>query len=223
MSEQPHSRAWYARLAAELGGYCHPWIRVLDGPDPELIFDTTLQTLLHPATRVLEAGCGHGPDALRFGGQCARWVAYDRQPELLELARAGAPHAVCHLWDGKGEVPQGLCGPFDLIVSRRGPTSVIDHLPAVAASDARFLYVGPRLDVPRVSERLAAVAWTIQAEWRVSVRAWAPTWDDWQTRCGFMTEPALREDWDAHATERGMPYREERYIVLAGPGGGPLP
>ncbi|GGL70579.1 hypothetical protein GCM10010840_05910 [Deinococcus aerolatus] len=216
MSDVPHSRAWYARLARELGGFRHPWTRTLDGPDPELAFGALLAGHLTPHTRVLEAGCGHGPDAARFGRQCARWVAYDWLPELLEQARSNAPHAEFHLWDGKGEVPMGLRGPFDLIVSRRGPTSVIRHLPAVAAPDARFLYVGPRLDMPQVPERLAAVGWAILAEWRVSVRARIPTWADWQTRCEWMGETASREDWDAHAGARGRPYHEERYMVLAG-------
>ncbi|CAM3250469.1 Methyltransferase domain-containing protein [Deinococcus saxicola] len=216
MTDPPHSRAWYARLAHELGGYRHPWSRVLDGPDPELTFDALLLEHLHPQTCVLEAGCGHGPDAARFGNECARWVAYDRQPELLELACTNAPEAEFYLWDGKGEVPSALSGPFDLIVSRRGPTSVIHHLNAVAAPNARFLYIGPRLDGPRVPERLAAVGWAMLGEWRVSVRAWIPSWADWQTRCEFMGETASREDWDAQAGARGMPYREQRYIVLAG-------
>ncbi len=144
---------------------------MLDGPDPKLTFDTLLLEHLHPDTRVLEAGCSHGPDAAHFGSECARWVVYDRQPELLELARFNAPEAEFHLWDGKGEVPAELRGPFDLIVSRRGPTSVIDHLNTVATPNARFLYIGPRLDVPRVPERLAAVGWAILGEWRMSVRA----------------------------------------------------
>jgi SAM-dependent methyltransferase len=216
VTELPHSRAWYARLARELGGYRHPWTRVLDGPDPELTFDALLLEYLHPDTRVLEAGCGHGPDAARFSSECARWVAYDWLPELLELARANAPAAEFHLWDGKGEVPTDLRGPFDLIVSRRGPTSVIDHLNAVAAPNARFLYVGPRLDVPRVPERLKSVGWASLGEWCISVQAWMPQWADWQTRCEFMGETARRADWDAYANARGMPYREERYVVLAG-------
>lgn len=222
MTTQPHSREWYARLARELGGSRHPWTRVLDGPDPELTFDALLADLLRPETRVLEAGCGHGPDALRFGGQCVRWAAYDRQPELLDVARATAPHAEFHLWDGKGKVPPVLHGPFDLIVSRRGPTSVIHHLNAMAAPDARFLYVGPRLEVPRVPKRLAAVGWELLGEWRVSVRAWTPQWADWQIRREFMGGAARREDWDAQATERGMPYREERYVALAGWASAPI-
>lgn len=215
MNEVPRSREWYGRLARELGGYRHPWARVLDGPDPEGIFDALLVGLLTPHTRVLEAGCGHGPDAARFGPAGARWVGYDFTPELLELARVNAPEAEFHLWDGRGEVPPTLRGPFDLIVSRRGPTSVIPHLPVLAAPDARFVYVGQTLDAPQVPERLGQIGWDVLGEWRVSVRAWVPTWADWEVRCSFMGIEAIRTDWDAHATPRGMPYREERYVVLA--------
>ncbi|WP_245808510.1 hypothetical protein [Deinococcus hopiensis] len=101
-------------------------------------------------------------------------------------------------------------------MSRRGPTSVILHLPAVTAPGARFLYVGPELEVPRVPERLTAVGWRVLAEYRVSVRAWAPIWEDWATHCEWQGEAARREDWEQRAAARGLAYREERYVVLAG-------
>ena len=216
MPEPLHSREFYARLARDLGGYFHPWQRALAGPNPELLLDVLLTSLLTPETRVLEAGCGHGLDAARFGGGAACWAAYDFVPEMVELARRNAPHAQFFEWNGKSGVPDGLRGPFDLIVSRRGPTSVILRLNELAAPGARFLYVGPRLEVPQVPERLAAVGWAVLSESRVSVQAFAPTWVDWQTRCAFMGEPAHRADWDRCATAKGLPYREERYIVLAG-------
>ncbi|RJF71840.1 class I SAM-dependent methyltransferase [Deinococcus cavernae] len=219
MPDSLHSRAGYARLARELGGYFHPWQRELGGPDPELTFDVMLTSLLTPQTRVLEAGCGHGLDAARFGPDSAGWAAYDFVPEMLERARKNAPHAQFFEWNGKTGVPEGMQGPFDLIVSRRGPTSAILRLNELAAPDARFLYVGPRLEVPQVPERLAAVNWAILSEWRVSVQAFAPTWEDWQTRGAFMGEAAHRADWDRCATAKGLPYREERYIVLAGRSG----
>lgn len=213
-----HSREGYARLARELAGYAHPWRRELRGPDPELTFDLLLSSLLTPQTRVLEAGCGHGPDARRFGPLAASWTAYDFIPEFLERARREAPHAHFHEWNGRGAVPAGLRGPFDLIVSRRGPTSVILRLPELAAPGAHFLYVGPCRHVPQVPERLAQVGWTVLGEWQASVRAVVPTWEDWVTRCRFMDEAARPEEWAARATPRGLPCQEERHIVLAGPG-----
>ncbi|GGB75410.1 class I SAM-dependent methyltransferase [Deinococcus soli (ex Cha et al. 2016)] len=212
---KPHSREWYARLACELGGYRHPWARVLDGPDPELTFDALLAERLGTGVRVLEAGCGHGPDAARFASGVGRWAAFDSVPELVTQARGNAPHADIHEWNAKGDVPPGLRGPFDLIVSRRGPTSVILRLPELAAPSAEFLCVGPRLDVPQVPGRLAAMGWEVRGEWRVSVRARVPTRQDWAIRCEWMTEPERIPEWEGHAGPDGLPYREERYVVLA--------
>ena len=212
---EPHSREWYALQARLHGGYVHPWARLLDGPEPETTFTALLESLLGPAVRVLEAGCGHGPDAARYAAQVACWTAYDRQPELLELAAANAPAAKLVLWDGKDGIPSELKAPHDLIVSRRGPTSVIPHLPAVAAPGARFLYVGPGLDVPQVGTRLADIGWAVLGEWRERVRGWLPTPEDDRLRREFMNlspDPSL---WQRQATARGLPYFEERYTVLA--------
>ena len=212
---EPHSREWYALQARERGGYFHPWNRTLDGPDPEDTYTALLKSLLTPEVRVLEAGCGHGPDAVRYAGQAASWSAYDRQPELLELARRNAPEADFTLWDGRGEVPEALSIPFDLIVSRRGPTGVILRLPTLAAPGARFLYVGPRLEVPEVPERLKRIGWAVLAEWRTRVRAWLPSEADAELRGEFMNEPAVPGHWRRAATGRGLAYFEERYTVLA--------
>ena len=212
---EPHSRGWYALQARERGGYFHPWKRILDGPDPETTFTALLEGLLSPAVRVLEAGCGHGPDAARYAAQVARWTVHDRQPELLELAAANAADATVVLWDGRGSLPAGLRGPHDLIVSRRGPTSVIPHLPTVAAPGARFLYVGPGLDVPQVGTRLADIGWAMLGEWRERVRAWLPSEADYRLRCEFMNMAPNPSVWQQEATERGLSYFEERYTVLA--------
>lgn len=212
---EPHSRAWYARQAEKHGGYVHPWKRRLDGPEPEATFGSLLESLLASGVRVLEAGCGHGPDATRYAGHAASWTAYDHQPELLALARRNAPAAHLHLWDGRVPVPAALGGPFDLIMSRRGPTGVILHLPALAAPGARFLYVGPELDVPQVSARLSEIGWAVLGEWRERVLGWLPTEEDYLLRCEFMNRTPDPDLWKT-ATERGLPYFEERYTVLAG-------
>lgn len=211
----PHSRAWYAEQARTRGGYLHPWARELDGPDPEGLFDTLLDNLLTPETRVLEAGCGHGPDAARFGARVARWTGYDRQPELLDLARVRAPQAEFVPWDGKSTPPLEFDLPFDLIVSRRGPTSVVPHLPALAAPGAHYLYVGPGWDVPRHRERLQAVGWATLFEAHTRTRAWLPTEADYALMCEFNNLEADPAHWQAGATPRGLAYVEERVTVLA--------
>jgi hypothetical protein len=219
---QPHSREWYAQIARELGTYQHPWTRHLDGPDPELTYDALLSTFLTPDMWVLEAGCADGKDAARFGPHVAGWVGYDREPGFLDAARRGAPNAAFAIWDGQGEVPGALRGPFHLIVSRRGPTSVIDHLPALAAPGARFLYVGPdalAVHLHRAPvlarDRLDAVGWTVLGEWSLQVRAWLPTEDDDRNRSAFLGEDHDAERWASQAEARGRSYWEERSVLLA--------
>ena len=171
---KPHSREWYFKLARDLGTYGHPWTRHIDGPDPELIYDALLSNLLAGGMWVLEAGCADGRDAARFGSYAAAWTGYDREEEFVRLARQKVPQAAFAVWDGKSELSLMLRGPYDLIVSRRGPTSVIDHLPEVAAPEARFLYVGPTFDVPSVPEKLSAIGWQVLGEWRTRVPASLP-------------------------------------------------
>jgi len=113
-------------------------------------------------------------------------------------------------------VPGTLLGPHDLIVCRRGPTSVIRHLPVLGAPDARFLYVGPRLEVPLVTERLNETGWRVLGEWRTRSLVWLPTEDDVRLRCEFMGERHDPERWARESTPRGLPVYEERYTVLAG-------
>ncbi|AWN24357.1 SAM-dependent methyltransferase [Deinococcus irradiatisoli] len=212
---KPHSREWYAKLARDLGTYGQPWKRHIDGPDPELIYDALLSNLLGGGMWVLEAGCADGRDAARFGSYAAAWTGYDREEAFIRLAKQQAPQAAFAVWDGQSEVPLMLRGPYDLIVSRRGPTSVIDHLPAVAAPEARFLYVGPALNVPQVPEKLGAIGWQVLGEWRTQVRAWLPTEEADRARSAFLGEPHDPERWEREAEERGRAYWEERLTVLA--------
>ena len=214
---QPHSREWYAQIARELGTYQHPWTRHLDGPDPELTYDALLSAVLSGDMWVLEAGCADGKDAARFGPHASAWVGYDREPGFLDAAQQNAPDAAFTVWDGKGEIPSALRGPFDLIVSRRGPTSVIDHLSALAAPGARFLYVGPdALNAPALARAcLEAIGWTVLGEWSLRVRAWLPTEDDDRARSAFLGEDHDPERWAATAETRGRAYWEERSVLLA--------
>ena len=202
-------------MARELGDYQHAWKRHTDGPDPELIYDALLSNLLAGGMWVLEAGCADGKDAARFGPFASAWIGYDREPGFIQTARLHAPQAAFAVWDGEDEVPAALRGPFDLIVSRRGPSSVIDHLPDLAAPEARFLYVGPALNVPQVPEKLSAIGWTVLGEWRNRVRSWLPSENDDRARSEFLGEDHDPERWEREAEARGRAYWEERYTVLA--------
>lgn len=76
MTLKPHSRAWYAHLAAETGVYDYPWTQVLSAPSAETLFDTLLEDLLTPEAHVLEAGCGYGRDAQRFAGRVQSYTGF---------------------------------------------------------------------------------------------------------------------------------------------------
>jgi SAM-dependent methyltransferase len=127
---QPQSRAWLQHLAKTQGGYFYPWSQTLEASGGEQHFDALLESLLAPQTHVLEAGCAEGKDAARFGSKVASWTGYDFVPEFLELARQNVPSTEFVYWhSSKQPTPKSLQNHFDLVVSRRGPTSVIDHLP----------------------------------------------------------------------------------------------
>ncbi len=135
---KPHSRAWYVQLAAQTGIYEYPWTQVLSAPSGETLFDALLEELLTPEAHMLEAGCGHGRDAQRYAGRVQSYTGYDFTPVYVARARENVPEAEFVLWDSSCEpVPESFERRFDLVFSRRGPTSVVLHLPELCAPGAR--------------------------------------------------------------------------------------
>ena len=135
---------------------------MLSTPSGEVLFDTLLETLLTPEAHVLEAGCGHGRDAQRYAGWVQSYTGYDFTPAYVARARENVPEAEFVVWDSSREsVPESFKGRFDLVVSRRGPTSVILHLAELCAPGARVLCIHPEDGSveARVGERLAGSVW----------------------------------------------------------------
>jgi SAM-dependent methyltransferase len=161
---KPHSRAWYETRGAD---YVYPWRQVLLGVSGESLFDDVLSRQLTKDCVVLEAGCAGGRDTQRFAPEVHHWVGYDFVSRFLLTARArNIPNASFVTWHSSKEVlPQAMPKrvPFDLIVSRRGPTSVIRHLSQIAAKHSRFIYVGPGgVDLLEdVRGELATVSWHV--------------------------------------------------------------
>jgi len=146
---EPHSRAWYAQLAAETGAYKYPWTQVLSAPSGEILFDGLLEELLTPERHVLEAGCGHGRDAQRYAHRVGSYTGYDFTSAFVARARWNVPQAEFVLWDSSREpTPETFKRRFDLVVSRRGPTSVILHLRELCVPDAYVLLALPRFTAP---------------------------------------------------------------------------
>lgn len=181
------------------------------------MYTRVLEAHLGAATRVLEAGCGHGPDARTYAGRVARWVGYDFASGFLATARREVPNAEFVRWHSGREAPPGvLRPPFDLVVSRRGPTSVIDHLRVLTAPNAAFLYVGPGGEAlaAHVRSRLAAVGLAPSEEWLVRANGFLPTFEDDAAWCEYNGLAASRDLWAAEQTDAGFPFVEERFVCL---------
>ena len=130
------------------------------------------------------------------------------------------PNATFIDWDsGHEDIPAQISAraPFDLIVSRRGPTSVIQHLPALAAADSHFLYAGPR-DADLLEEiavKLKVVNW--QVTWSAVTRAhgFLPTFEDYALYSECNALPVSRVAFGAMTTARGFPFVETRCVIVA--------
>ena len=221
MIPKSHSRgrAWYAQLAAETGVYEYPWTQVLSAPSGEVLFETLLEGLLTPEAHVLEAGCGHGRDAQRYAERVQSYIGYDFIPVYVTRARENVPEAEFVVWDSSREpVPEHFKKHFDLVISRRGPTSVVLHLPELCASGARVLCVHPEDGSveARIRERLAGVGLAPDAQWQVRVTGFLPTPEDFVLYRQFHGDErppeVLHAEWNEGAETQGFPIEERRYI-----------
>lgn len=217
---QPHSREWFRQLAQTQGGYFYPWNQVLQAPGGEQLFDALLEPLLRPDIQVLEAGCAEGKDAARFASRVAGWSGYDFIPEFLEVARQRVRSAHFVQWHSAKEPPP-FEQKFDVFVSRRGPSSLIDHLPLLAKPKAKVLCIHPwdENSVAKVRERLRAIALEPSAQWFIAVKGWLPTWEDFLAYRRFMGDQRadleLAQEWRLEGVLEGFPMEERRYIWQA--------
>ncbi|GEM47358.1 class I SAM-dependent methyltransferase [Deinococcus cellulosilyticus] len=216
----PHSREWYQALASNQGQYAYPWKQVLSAPGGEDWFSHLLEQSLSSEKRVLEAGCAHAPDARRFAHLTASWTGYDWMEGFLVEARKHVPggHFVC--WDGKSDVPDGLKGAYDVLVSRRGPTSFLNHIKTFAAPGAHMLCVYPTEDIrTKVLHQLEQVQADVLGEWTFRTRGFLPEFQDFllyqRWHGDSHSEAELEQTWDSQATPAGFPILEERYVVQA--------
>lgn len=106
-----------------------------------------------------------------------------------------------------------------MIVSRRGPTSVILHLRELCAPDAYVLCIHPDDGSveARVRERLAGVGLAPDAQWQVCVKGILPTLEDFVAYRRFHGDErelgALQVEWD-EGTKRDFPIKERSYLYL---------
>ena len=205
------------------GDYALPWKQELLGVSGEEMFVALLEQHISAAKSVLEAGCAGGRDAALYAPSAKSWMGYDFAPQFLETARSkGIPNASFVDWHSSREpIPTVIleAAPFDLIVSRRGPTSVIQHLPALAAADSHFLYVGPRgADLlEEICAKIESVNWQVTWSAVVQARGFLPSFEEYTLYNEFGALPGSRDAFDAVATARGFPIVETKCVVVATP------
>ncbi|WP_051964699.1 hypothetical protein [Deinococcus misasensis] len=192
----------------------------MEGPSGEDLYTHLLQASLKPDSKVLEAGCAHGPDAVEHVNQVALWTGYDWMEDFLKVSREKVPSGRFVCWDGKTQVPEVLQGSYNLLVSRRGPTSFLNHLQTFAAPEALVLCIYPTSEVrQKVLDRLQEAGADLLGEWTFRVRGHLPEFQDFvlhqRWNADERTMQALKEEWSLQATKHGFPFFEERYIVQA--------
>ena len=117
-------------------------------------------------------------------------------------------------------MPERLKGRFNLVLSRRGPTSVIQHLRELCAPGASVLCIHPDDGTveARIRERLAHIGLAPDAEWQVRIKGVLPTLEDFVSYGRFhgdtRTLEALHIQWAEGAARQGFPIEEKRYIYM---------
>jgi SAM-dependent methyltransferase len=125
-----------AFLARAYGGFTSPWRAEVDPRNGEDAYTALVGEHLSPACTVIEAGCGHGAEALRLAPLVREIVAFDATSEFIDLAVDAARRqrvgnvrflvADCSpKRNGGRAVLPAADRSVDLVISRRGPSSWI--------------------------------------------------------------------------------------------------
>jgi SAM-dependent methyltransferase len=137
------------RLAERYGGFVHPWRSTIDPDNGEDAYTALAREQLRAELDVVEAGCGHGSDALSFAPHVRTYLGYDAVGAFVGTARRRA--AAANLRNVEfvtadsspkrgGRVPAGDCS-VDLILSRRGPSNFVLDSRRVCRPGATLLQV----------------------------------------------------------------------------------
>lgn len=149
----PHSLAWYKKLAAlQSSEYRYPWSSTLPDLNGEQAFLDYVSKSMNPNSVVLDAGCAGGSLTLSLANQCKFIYGYDFLPEFIEKAKQNQREGnvtnadfIDHDSSDSSTDPKLPFeeNTFDLIVSRRGPTSFITDAPRVLKPGGRMIQLNP--------------------------------------------------------------------------------
>ncbi|MEY4530375.1 MAG: hypothetical protein RLZZ156_1096 [Deinococcota bacterium] len=214
---QPHSRAWLETMTTD---YTHPWKQNLLEMSGEVLYDALLEKYLNPNATVLEAGCAGGRDAAIYAPKSKHWMGFDFMPHFLATARAkGISNASFVEWHSRKEIPAQIleAASFDFIVARRGPTSIIQHLPVLARANARFIAVaaGDADLLEQYKQKLEAVHWEITWSAIIEAKGYLPTFEDYCLQSEYNNATFSRKDWEVNSTPLGLLFLESRVVLVA--------
>jgi len=154
MGPQPHTAAWYDRLATLQTGYHYPWKSRLGPWNGEAAYLALVREHLRPDADLLDVACGHGDVALEIAPHCRSILGYDRTAPWIALAQRAARERgvtnasfICHdsslaANDGQARIPAPDAS-FDLLLCRRGPFHWVADARRVARPDAVLLMLIP--------------------------------------------------------------------------------
>jgi len=122
---------WYDMIAKRNGGYKSDAVFTIEGLSGETVFEEQLKSMLPHFETVLDAGCGDGVFTLRMAKYAARIIGFDNSVELLKIAdslkaQVQAENMQFVYGTTRSELPFED-GQFDLVFTRRGPTSILNH------------------------------------------------------------------------------------------------
>ncbi len=176
------------RLFDRHGGHTYSWRSRLAAGNGEDAYTALVQAHLFEGAVVLEAGCGHGPDLVRFAPGCGRYIGYDAVADFIGAAKAEAErlgltnveliaaNSSARFNGGTVRVPaeDGAC---DLIISRRGPTNWLADARRICKPGAVLIQLNPGAwKAPAWADRLppglrTGEALDIEADVRASLAA----------------------------------------------------
>ncbi len=201
--------------------YTHPWQQNLLEVSGEVFYDALLEKHCNLNTTVLEAGCAGGRDAALYAPKVKHWTGFDFIPHFLETARAKtiANTSFMDWHSSKESIPKAILenAPFDLIVARRSPTSVIAHLPNLARANTKFIAVaaGDAGLLEQYEQKLEAVHWQVTWSAVVKAQGFLSTYEDYALQREYNSLPFSQADWDANFSPLGLPFLESRVVLVA--------
>jgi SAM-dependent methyltransferase len=147
---------WYDMIARKNGGYKSNAVFTVGGLSGETVFEERLISLLPSFNSVLDAGCGHGEFTLKMAKHTANIIGLDNSVELVKIAELikqqyQTDNVKFIIVSTKRELPF-KDEQFDLVYTRRGPTSILDHIRIIRPCGIVFGIHSADMD--RVKEKL---------------------------------------------------------------------